>query len=57
MSKLMKELEAYNLIIRKRQGLGKPTIIYVKNCHSIKKSAENPWDTKTSENRRLIILI
>lgn len=48
-SKLMKELEAYDLICRKRQGLGKPTIIYVKNCHSIKKSAEKPCEIKTSE--------
>ncbi len=47
--KLMKELEEYNLIERKKQGMGKPTIIYVKNCHSHKKIAENPWYTKRSE--------
>ena len=30
-TKLLVELETYGLIERKRQGLGKPTIIYVKN--------------------------
>lgn len=47
--KLMKELEEYNLIERRKQGFGLPTMIYVKNCYSHKKIGENPWYTHRSE--------
>ena len=47
--KLMKELEEYNLIERKKQGFGLPTIIYVKNCYLHQKISENPCGTNRSE--------
>ena len=46
-TKLMKELEGLDLIERKRQGLGKPTIIYVKDFSSHKD--EQPAESSNAE--------
>ncbi len=43
---LLTELQTFGLIERKRQGLGKPTIIYVKDFNSFRKS-----EFMNSENR------
>lgn len=47
-TKLLRELSRYGLIERKKQGLGKPAIIYVKNFSNCQKSA-----FQTDENQRL----
>lgn len=46
-TKLLRELSRYGLIERKKQGLGKPAIIYVKNFSNCQKSA-----FQTDENQR-----
>lgn len=56
--KLFKELEDIGLIERKKQGMGKPTIIYVKNFIGVGEQGgtntaeppKNPASPKTSEN-------
>ena len=53
-TKLLRELEEYGLIERKRRGLGKPDLIYVKNFSS--ESSKTPYlnrdndDSGTGEN-------
>ena len=49
--KVMKELDSDNgigLIEKKRRGLGKPDIIYVKNFASMENTEEHPTDTDVS---------
>ena len=53
-SKLLSELERFGLVERKRRGLGKPNIIYVKNL-VLKTQPESQF--KNCENHRLIKLI
>ena len=53
-TRLLVELESYGLIERKRQGLGKPTLIYVKNfIHS----SEQRFKTRQKYDVIILILI
>ncbi len=47
---LLQELEAYGLIERKKRGLGKPDIIYVKNFIYNEESAANPCEYTECSN-------
>ena len=57
--KVMAELDAdkgIGLIERKRQGLGKPAVVYVKNFMSIFRTQDfDKTEVKTSVNRNLTI--
>ena len=59
-TKIIAELDVdkgIGLIERKRQGLGKPTIIYVKNFMSIFKNKDyGKTEVQTSENQNSVTL-
>ena len=47
-TKLLRELEEYSLIERKRRGLGKPDLIYVKNFSS--ESSKTPYLNRDNDD-------
>lgn len=50
-AKLLKELEQVDLIVRKRQGLGKPSLVYVKKVMTVKdNTAEQDQRTENVRN-------
>ena len=51
--KYLRELETFGLIERKKQGLGKPAIVYVKNFSLLRKSENRDFDNRNSEGTEI----